>query len=180
MATSIFELPPFDEETGELNVIIDTPQGSRNKYKYDPQLNCFKLSHVLAEGIVFPFDFGFIPSTKGQDGDPLDVLLLIEEAAFSGCLLKARLLGVITADQAMEGKTGRNDRFIAVPTESLRYRRVHTLRDLDSKMLDQIENFFISYNQMRNRRFKVKRRLGPKLAKKLLLSQSNPTNYERK
>jgi inorganic pyrophosphatase len=179
-SNSVFELPPFDAETGDLNVIIDTPQGSRNKYKYDPELNCFKLSHVLAEGIVFPFDFGFIPSTKGEDGDPLDVLLLIEEAAFSGCLVKAKLLGVITADQTVEGKTGRNDRFIAVPTESQRYRRIRTLKDLDSKMLDQIEHFFISYNEMRNRKFKVKRRLGLKLAKKILLSQSNPTNYERK
>lgn len=167
---SVFDLPAFDAETGDLNVIIDTPQGSRNKYKYDPELKCFKLSHIMAEGIVFPFDFGFVPSTKGEDGDPLDVLLLIEQSAFTGCLIKSRLIGVITADQTVEGKTGRNDRFIAVPAESPRYRRIQDLKDLDSLLLDQIEHFFISYNEIRGRKFKVKRRLGPKLAKKMLLS----------
>jgi inorganic pyrophosphatase len=177
---SVFDLPPFDNETGDLNVIIDTPQGSRNKYKYDPELKCFKLSHIMTEGTVFPFDFGFIPSTHGEDGDPLDVLLLIEQGAFTGCLIKSRLVGVITADQTVEGKTGRNDRFIAVPTESPRYRKIKDLKDLDSKLLDQVEHFFISYNEMRNRKFKVKRRLGAKSAKKLLLSAGNPSNDEPK
>lgn len=167
---SVFDLPPFDAETGDLNVIIDTPQGSRNKYKYDPELKCFKLSHIMTEGTVFPFDFGFIPSTGGEDGDPVDVLLLIDEAAFTGCLIKSRLVGVITADQTAKGKTVRNDRFIAVPRESPRYRRVRSIKDLDSMLLDQIEHFFVSYNEMRNKKFKVKRRLGPKLAKKILLS----------
>jgi inorganic pyrophosphatase len=170
---SVFDLPAFDNETGDLNVIIDTPQGSRNKYKYDPELKCFKLSHIMTEGNVFPFDFGFIPSTKGEDGDPLDVLLLIDEGAFTGCLIKSRLIGVLTADQTAKGKTERNDRFLAVPNESPRYRKVRSIKDLDSMMLDQIEHFFVSYNEMRNKKFKVKRRLGPKEAKKILLSQSN-------
>src|SRR5262245_59299180 len=168
---SVFDLPAFDQETGDLNVIIDTPQGSRNKYKYDPELKCYKLNHILAEGIVFPFDFGFIPSTKGEDGDPLDVLLLMEEAAFTGCLIKSRLIGDIEADQTVEGKTGRNDRFIAVPSESQRYRQIEDLKELDSRLLDQIEHFFISYNEMRNRKFEVKRRLGSKSARKLILSK---------
>jgi inorganic pyrophosphatase len=170
---SVFDLPPFDAETGDLNVIIDTPQGSRNKYKYDPELKSFKLSHVMAEGLVFPFDFGFIPSTKGGDGDPLDVLLLIEEAAFSGCLIRSRVIGVITADQTVEGKTARNDRFIAVASESPRYKKVQDLKDLEPILLKQIEHFFVSYNEIRDRKFKVKRRLGAKQAKKILLSQSN-------
>ncbi|HEY7162456.1 MAG TPA: inorganic diphosphatase [Acidobacteriota bacterium] len=179
MATkSVFELPPFDEESGNLNVIVDTPQGSRNKFKYDPELKCFKLSHVMAEGLVFPFDFGFIPSTQGGDGDPLDALLLIEEPAFSGCLIKSRLIGVITADQTVEGKTERNDRFLAVAAESPRYKNVQDLKDLESLLLKQIEHFFVSYNEIRNRKFKVKRRLGAKQAKKILLTQSNSKEKE--
>src|SRR5574339_743428 len=95
---SIAELPALDSKSGDLNVIIETTQGSRSKYKYDPELNCFKLSNILTEGSVFPYDFGFIPSTRGDDGDPLDVLLLIEEGAFTGCLIPAKLIGAITAE----------------------------------------------------------------------------------
>ncbi len=88
-----------DFESGDLNVIIETPKGSRNKFKFDEKLGIFTLKHVLPLGAVFPFDFGFIPSTRGEDSDPLDVLVLMDEPAFAGCLVPARLLGVIEAEQ---------------------------------------------------------------------------------
>src|SRR5438270_9517039 len=97
------QLPPFDKESGDLNVIIETPKGSRNKYKYDKKQRLFMLSKVLPAGTTFPYDFGYIPSTKGQDGDPLDVLILMDEAVFPGCLITARLIGVIKAEQDDDG-----------------------------------------------------------------------------
>jgi inorganic pyrophosphatase len=81
----MIDLEPFDEESGTLNVIIDTPKGSRNKFKYDERSEIFKLGGALPLGVVFPFDFGYIPSTRAEDGDPLDVLILMDEPAFTGC-----------------------------------------------------------------------------------------------
>src|SRR5690349_21240815 len=96
---SIARLSPHDEEDEHWHVIIETPKGSHNKYDFDPKLGLFALGGVLPEGMSFPYDFGFIPSTLGEDGDPLDVLLLMDEPAFTGCLVRSRLIGVIAAKQ---------------------------------------------------------------------------------
>src|SRR5262245_29945269 len=111
-AQSLLKLPCFDPETGLVNVIIDTPQGSRIKFKYDEELGLFKLGKVLPLGASFPYDFGFIPSTYAEDDDPVDILVLMDEPAFSGCLLKVRLLGALEAEQTENGKTNRNDRLL--------------------------------------------------------------------
>ena len=97
--TPYSRLPARDAETKEWNVVIETPKGHRTKYKYRGRRGRLHLSGVLPAGAVFPFDFGFIPATLGEDGDPLDVLVLMDEPAFPGCLVPARLIGVIEADQ---------------------------------------------------------------------------------
>src|SRR3984893_12048703 len=89
----------FDAATGDLNVIIESPRGSRNKFDFDDEYKLFKLAKVLPEGMVFPFEFGFIPGTRGDDGDPLDILILMDAPTTTGCLLTARLIGVIEALQ---------------------------------------------------------------------------------
>jgi inorganic pyrophosphatase len=81
------------DQDGDVQVVIETPKGSRNKYAFDPELRTFKLKKVLPEGMVFPHNFGFIPSTKAEDGDPLDVLILMDQPAFPGCVIDARLVG---------------------------------------------------------------------------------------
>ncbi|HLX36796.1 MAG TPA: inorganic diphosphatase [Candidatus Binataceae bacterium] len=96
---NLARLDPFDPETKDLVVVIETPKGSRNKYDYDPEPGAFKLAHVLAEGLAFPNDFGFIPSTLAEDGDPLDVMVLLDEPTAVGCVLTARLIGVIEGNQ---------------------------------------------------------------------------------
>ena len=93
------QLDPFNAKTKNLNVIVDTSKGSRNKIEYDETLGLFKLSGVLPAGASFPYDFGLLPSTRGGDGDQLDVLVLMDDPAFVGCLVPARLLGVIEAEQ---------------------------------------------------------------------------------
>jgi inorganic pyrophosphatase len=157
------ELPPFTD-SGDLHVIIETPKGSRNKFKYDEPLRLFKLGGVLPAGAVFPFDFGFIPQTIGGDGDPLDVLLLMDEPVFPGCLVAARLIGVIEAEQTEEGNTERNDRLIAVAAESRDHREVQTLDQISDNLVKEIEHFFVSYNQIKGKLFEVKGRYGPERA----------------
>ncbi|MFN8492392.1 MAG: inorganic diphosphatase [Caldilineaceae bacterium] len=152
----------------QLNVIIDTPKGSRNKYKYDPALGLFKLSHLLTAGMVFPYDFGYLPSTKGGDGDPLDVMVLMDEPVFVGCLVTARLIGVIEAEQTEQGKTMRNDRFLAVAAEARLYRDVQSIDQINARLLDELEHFFGSYNEMRGKQFKPLVRSGPVRARQML------------
>jgi inorganic pyrophosphatase len=168
---SISRLNAFDDEnSGELNVIIETPQGSRNKFDYDEELQLFKLGGVLPSGAVFPFDFGFVPSTIGGDGDPLDVLVLMEEPAFTGCLVPARLIGVIEALQTeREGETTRNDRLIAIAAGSHTHAHVRSLDDLNENLVDEIEHFFVSYNIIKGKQFKPLGRFGSIKARKLVL-----------
>ena len=96
--TILSEIDPFTKDD-ELRIVIETPRGSRNKYSYDPDCDCMQLSTVLPEGIVFPYDFGFIPSTLGQHGDPLDILILMDQPVIPGCVVRARLIGAIEAEQ---------------------------------------------------------------------------------
>jgi inorganic pyrophosphatase len=161
-------LQPFDRESGALNVIIDTPKGSRNKFAWDEELHLFSLTGVLPAGAVFPYDFGFIPNTRGGDGDPLDVLVVMDEPAFVGCLVSCRLLGVIEAKQTEKGKTERNDRLIAVSTDSRTHEKLKAITDLDPVLLDEIEHFFVSYNEVKGKKFKPMRRLGAAHASKLV------------
>jgi inorganic pyrophosphatase len=163
-ANPLGSLKPFAADSGELNVIIETPKGSRNKFNYDEALGLFKLGGVLPAGSVFPFDFGFVPSTLGGDGDPLDVLLLMDEPAFAGCLVAARLIGVIEAEQTEDGATTRNDRLIAVASDSRTHKHVRSLNSLNDVLVYEIEHFFISYNEAKNKVFKPLGRFGPQRA----------------
>jgi inorganic pyrophosphatase len=132
-------------------------------------LALFRLDGVLPIGASFPFDFGFVPSTLGGDGDPLDVLVLMDEPAFTGCLVATRLIGVITAEQQQkDGKVNVNDRLVAVASESHTHEGVRRLRDLSPKLVDEIEHFFVSYNEARGRVFMPKGRKGPQAAKAIV------------
>ena len=166
------KLKPFDRKSGNLNVVIDTPKGSRNKYAFDFKIDAYKLKTVLPHGTVFPFDFGSIPGTVAEDGDPLDVLVLMDEPVFIGCLIEARLLGVIEAQQTEAGKTERNDRLIAVAAESHTNGALKSLKELDSKLIGEIEHFFVSYNEGRGKKFKPKGRKAPVTAKRLIRKQT--------
>jgi inorganic pyrophosphatase len=167
-SNALDRLDAFDAESGDLNVIIETPKGSRNKFKYDERVGLFRLSGVLPTGAVFPFDFGYVPATLGEDGDPLDVLLLMDEPAFAGCLVAARLIGVIEAEQEEEGQTERNDRLIAVAAESRTHHEVRELSQVNDNMVKEIEHFFISYNEIKGKRFTPLGRAGAARARQLV------------
>src|SRR6201987_1675612 len=103
-------LDPFTHKDSRVvNAVIETPGGSRNKFKYDEKIGFFSLSGVLPEGMVFPHAFGFVPRTKAADGDPDDVLIIMDEPTFTGCVVPCRLIGVMEAEQTEDGETERND-----------------------------------------------------------------------
>ena len=167
--THLSHLETYASGASDPHVIIETPQGSRNKFNYDEQYGLFKLGGVLPAGAVFPFDFGFMPSTLGGDGDPLDVLVLMDEPAFAGCLVSARLLGVIEAEQTEEdGETTRNDRLIAVAAAARSHHEVRALDQLSENLVDEIEHFFVSYNEMKGKTFKPLGRFGPERAEQVI------------
>src|ERR1700730_5838583 len=151
---SLVEISSFDSETEDLNVIIETPRGNRNKFDFDEDYKIFKLAKVLPDRMLFPFEFGFIPSTRGKDGDPLDILVLMDAATTTGCLLTARLVGVIEALQTDDNGTCRNDRLIAIATHAHIHGEAKTISQLDPKIVDEIEEFFVSYNKIQSRKFK--------------------------
>lgn len=143
----------LDQKTRQCIAIIETPKGRRNKFNYDPETGLFELSKLLPEGMVFPFDFGFIPSTRGDDGDPLDIMVLMDEPAHVGCLLRVRLIGVIEADQTEQGKTAANPRLLGAAVNSYSYEGLVDIQDVRPTLLDQLEQFFISYNKLEGRQF---------------------------
>lgn len=161
-------LAPFAEKKGLINVIVETPKGSRNKYAYDEQSGLLTLKKVLPCGMVFPFDFGCIPGTKGDDGDPLDVLVLMEEPVCGLCLVQAHLIGVIEAQQTEEGKKERNDRLVAVAANGNQPTEDQSLKKVSSQTLKEIERFFVSYNELQGKKFKILNYRGPKVAMDLL------------
>jgi inorganic pyrophosphatase len=166
-STNLAKLATWDSQTGACNVIIETVKGERNKFKYEPETGTFVLCKVLPCGAIFPFDFGFIPSTVGDDGDPLDILVLMDAACFPGCRIPCRLIGVLEAEQTEDRKTERNDRMLAVAQHSHDHRDVHSFKDLNKHLLKEIEHFFVSYNEMVGKQFVPLAWRGPKRAKKL-------------
>jgi inorganic pyrophosphatase len=167
-AQTLEHLSAREPDSGLVRVVVDTPKGSRNKYKYDEQLGLYRLSKVLPLGLAFPYDFGFIPSTQAEDGDPLDVLLLGEEALFPGCLVTVRLVGVLQAEQTEHGKTFRNDRLMGAIETPVNRPVIQTFEDLRSERLEEIEYFFMAYNHLEGRHFKPLGRHGPAMAEQLL------------
>jgi inorganic pyrophosphatase len=137
-----------------IDIIIETPKGCRNKYAFDEQAKAFRLKKILPAGAVFPFDFGFIPNTKGGDGDPLDVLVIMDEPAYPGCVVECRIIGALKAKQTeRDGKVEENDRLVAVSIVSTGYSEVKSLKDINRNILEEIEHFFISYNEQSGKEF---------------------------
>lgn len=161
-------LKPFDDKKEFLRVVIETPKGSRNKFKYDPDMSAYRLNTVLPEGMVFPYDFGFVPCTKAQDGDPVDVLLLMDIPAFPGIVVESRIVGVIEAEQSEDGKKLRNDRIVAVAKDSRVHSDIKKPADLNDNMLTEVERFFTNYNKERGKGFKVLGLKGAGTARKLI------------
>jgi len=175
---SLAQLEPLDVD-GNVIAVVETSQGGRTKLTFDDKSGAFKVKKVLPEGMSFPFNFGFIPSTLEDDGDPLDVLVLMDEPVPTGTIVPLRLVGLIEAEQTDEdGEMTENPRLIAVADASVRYENVKKLSDLPEPVVDQIEHFFVSYNHEEGKEFKPTDRSGPKSAKACL--KKSMSRYRRR
>lgn len=158
----------LDSKKATCRAIIETPKGCRNKFDYDPESNLFMLGGLLPEGMMFPFDFGFIPSTLGEDGDPVDILVLMDAPAHVGCLINVRIVGIISAEQSEDGKKETNDRLLGIAVHSYDHEDIETIDDVSKTLLSQLEEFFVSYNKQRGKRFRITGTGGPGKAIRLL------------
>ena len=148
-------LEPMRKKDGLLQVIVETPKGSRNKFSFDVDQEIFSLKKVLPAGMVFPYDFGFLPKTLADDGDPIDVLLLMDEPAFPGVLVPSRLIGVIEGEQIDGKKRTRNDRLVAVADANHMYAMVREVSDLPKQFLRELQEFFVNYHQLQGKEYKL-------------------------
>jgi inorganic pyrophosphatase len=165
------KLKPFDSDDKKLlRVIIETPKGSRNKFAFDPEEHIFELKKVLPTGMTFPYDFGFVPSTKADDGDPVDVLVLMDEPAFPGCLLSCRPIGVIQGEQGDKKNIERNDRIVAIEKDAHSWADVKTISDLGKEFCKELEEFFVNYHKLSGKKYRVLGMRGPEQARKLVKS----------
>jgi inorganic pyrophosphatase len=163
------KLPPafVKGEEDIVNVVIETPKCSRNKFVFDEDSWLFRLRKVMPSGLVFPMDFGFIPTTKAGDGDPIDVLVAVEQGTYPGCLLECRLLGIIEGEQTeKDGTVERNDRLVAVPDVSIEYARLKDMDSFSDEHLKDLEQFFIYYNALAGKKYKLLGTKGPTAALK--------------
>src|ERR1700734_866980 len=170
------QLAPFDSDKEMLRVVIETPKGSRNKFSFNVDDHVFELKKVLPAGMAFPYDFGFVPSTEADDGDPVDVLVLMDEPAFPGCVLTCRPIGVIEGEQIEKkdknknkGKV-RNDRIVAVEQDAHSWADIRNIDDLGKHFLQELEEFFVEYHRLSEREYRVLNVKGPGSARKLVKS----------
>jgi inorganic pyrophosphatase len=145
----------FTTDKNCINAVIETPKGCAAKYNYDEETQMFKLKKILPAGMVFPFHFGFIPYTKAEDGDPLDVLVLLDEPSWPGCIIECTVIGVLEAEEIKNKKRARNDRLIATANASEKYNKIKELSQLDNYLQKEIENFFNTYTNLEKKEFKV-------------------------
>ena len=168
-------LKPTLKKDDLVQVIIETPAGSRNKFAFDPDQSIFALKKVLPAGMTFPYDFGFLPQTIAPDGDPLDVLLLMDQPAFPGIAVRARLIGVIEGEQLDGIKRIRNDRLLAVAEANHAYANVRKLTDLPKQWIKELEDFFVNYHSLEGKEYRLLGCKGADVAFQLLKKSRSKT-----
>jgi inorganic pyrophosphatase len=164
----VFSNLPLCNDDGEYLAVIEVAAGSRNKFKFEPQWGAFVLHKLLPLGASFPYDFGFLPGTRGEDGDPLDILVFMDESVPVGSVVPCRIVGIIQAEQTEKEKAVRNDRLLAVACSSQRFAHYQGLSDITEDVLTQIEAFFAFYNRQEGKIFTPLDRGGRRKAEKAI------------
>jgi inorganic pyrophosphatase len=157
-------MPNFIITDGDVHVVVETPRGSRAKFAYDPKLETFLLSKSLLTGLTYPHDWSFVPSTKADDGDPLDVMVIHDAATFPGIVMTCRVIGILQINQKSKGKVERNDRLFAVPRRSHSERGLRDVRDLTKAIQRELEKFFIATDELEDKKLEITGWKGPQAA----------------
>lgn len=169
-------IDPYNE-SGVLQVVIETPKNSRLKYAFDHDRRVIVLKKILPAGMVFPYDFGFVPSTLAPDGDPIDVLVLMDEPAFPGVVLNARIIGIIRGEDVTDQGSSRNDRLLGVAEAAHAFADMKTIDDLPKQLLDHMSEFFVQYPQLLGgKTYKLLGPAGPEEANRLIEEARNAAN----
>jgi inorganic pyrophosphatase len=131
---------------GSINVMVESPRGAAAKFKYDPELDRITLSRPLPDGLVYPHDWGFVPSTRASDGDPVDAMIVWDGASYPGVVIACRAIGVLKVEQNRKSGPGRerNDRVAVLPLKAPRHEHVTTIFDLPERQRDELERFFLA------------------------------------
>lgn len=137
-------LIPAQPKPGIVNILIEITAGSKNKYEFDKDLQAFALDRVLYASVHYPFDYGFIPNTLADDGDPLDGMVMMDQPTFPGCVIAARPIGML---EMIDGGD-RDEKILCVPDRDPRYTQVKSLGDVASHRLDEIAEFFRTYKNL--------------------------------
>ncbi len=161
--TNFFDLPLFTDD-GDVHAVIETPRGSHVKFAYDSKLKAFVLRKSLLTGLTYPHDWGFIPSTKADDGDPLDVMVIHEGTTYPGVVLICRIIGILEVEQKSKKKSERNDRLFAVPVRSHSENALRDVGDLTKPVQEELEKFFIATEELEDKKLKILGWEGPKQA----------------
>jgi inorganic pyrophosphatase len=165
--SNLMKLPTCRAD-GLVHCVVETPRGSRAKFKWDADAKLFTLSKPLVAGLTYPYDWGFIPSTAGEDGDPLDVMMFHDVSTYPGMLLCCRLVGVLEVQDQEDGETTPNHRFFAVPADARRESEVEDVRELPKRLRKELEQFFISTAALDDKDVEIQDWHGPKRAHELL------------
>ena len=139
--TNLYHLPIGSEMPMIVSVVVEIPKGTRNKIEYDPHAGVFRLDRVLYSPLHYPGDYGFIPQTLSLDGDALDVLVLVTDPTFTGCVIMAQPIGTLV----MHDEKGEDEKILAVPAHDPRFEEVNELTDLRAHTLREVEHFFEIY-----------------------------------
>ncbi len=145
-------LIPAQPKPGVINVLIEIPGGSKNKYEFDKDMNAFALDRVLFASVKYPYDYGFVPNTLADDGDPLDGMVMMDEPTFPGCVIAARPIGML---EMIDGGD-RDEKILCVPAEDPRYNEVKSLKDLAPHRLEEIAEFFRTYKNLEKKVTEIK------------------------
>jgi inorganic pyrophosphatase len=162
---NLYDIDPGPESPEIVRAIIEIPRNSSNKYEYDGTLGVFRLDRTLYSPMHYPGDYGFVPGTLADDGDPLDVLTLVSEPSFTGCLIEVRPLGVL---DLMDG-TEMDHKILAVPNRSPRYEQIHTVDQVWPHLRREIEHFFTIYKELEGKQTRIEGWRGPIDARKLVI-----------
>ena len=153
---------------GLVHVVVETPRASRVKIAYDDELECFAMSRVLMVGLAYPHDWGFLPSTRGEDGDPLDALVIHDAPTSTGLVIRCRIVGALKVKQTVKGRNERNDLFFAVPQCDPEAHLLQDIRNWAKEMRGQMEQFFCASVAREDKELAFLGWAGPKEALKLI------------